>query len=223
MSDPRSREGQADASAYKERAARTMTLLITGKLIKDDREGLCRVRNISSTGMKIETPSHLEVNQIVHVAMRNGGAIAARVAWTRDGAAGLAFLEALDVSATLAAQVPQSRILRSRVPRGPRLAIEHPIEVEARRAPHQASLLDISQGGARVRLPFRPALNEALVLTVPGLPLKSGAVRWVQGTECGVGFYEAFAFDTLAGWAEACGEQVRCDRPAHPEVRRVSP
>ncbi|MEW9854530.1 PilZ domain-containing protein [Novosphingobium sp. M1R2S20] len=197
-----SSSSKADTRSYRERAPRTMTLLMTGKLMLDDREGLCRVRNISTTGMKIETRAALAVDQRVRIGMRYGEEIEARVAWTRDGAAGLQFLTPIDVEAMLGPQPRQSRISRQRAPRAPRLAANCPIKVEARGAMYDAMLLDISQGGAKLRLPFRPMRDERLAMTIPGLSLKSGGVRWIGEEEVGLGFYVALSFDVLAAWVE---------------------
>ena len=201
-----------------------MTLLIAGKLILEDREGLCRVRNISATGMMIETRALLQVDQLVRVAMRHGGEIGARVVWTRDCMAGLAFPAPLDVEAALAPQLAQSRLSRTRAPRAPRVATHSAIEVEARGVLYPAALPDISQSGARLLLPFRPLQDERLVLSIPGLPLKSGVVRWLRDEEAGVSFFEPLPFDTLAEWVEAYGHQAApCDQvPTHSAARRIS-
>jgi hypothetical protein len=204
MNAPFSPKVTPDKREMRDRAQRTTTLLMTGKLIRTHREGLCRVRNISATGMKIETRAVLQVDQVVEIALRHGSKIPARVAWARDGAAGLAFLEPIDVNSRLAPSPgAQSRLSRQRAPRGPRLAAACAIEVEARGVTHRTALLDISQGGAKVRLPFHPLQDERLVLTIPGLPTKRAAVRWFQRAEAGVGFYEALPFDLLADWGEA--------------------
>lgn len=195
-------EPQAAAPAFKERAPRATTVLMTGKLIRSDGEGLCRIRNISTTGMMIEARAPLVVDQEVRVALRCGDEIGARVAWARDGTAGLAFLSPVDVAAVLAPEPPRSRIVRTRAPRAPRFTIECPIEVEIRGELHPATLLDISQGGARLRLPFRPNAEERLILSIPGLPLKSGSVRWGGRGAAGLSFYQALPFDVLAGWME---------------------
>lgn len=193
------------AHDHRGRAPRAVTLLITGKLILDRREGLCRVRNISATGMMIETHMALEVGQEVRVGMRWGSEVGARVAWTGDGAVGLAFPAPIDVEAALAAQSRPSRIALSRPPREPRLVVDCAIEVEARGEAHHAVLLDISQPGAKLRLPFRAMRDERLLLSIPGLPLKGAAVHRVEGDDAGVGFYEALPFGVLAAWVEARG------------------
>lgn len=194
---------QATDVEYRDRAPRAATLLVTGKLILHDRECLCRVRNLSASGAMIEARTALHEGQEVRIAMRRGGEISARVAWARDGAAGLAFLSPIDVVAVLNEQAPRSRIARQRPARAPRLAATCAIEVEARGGAHPAALLDISQRGARLRVPFRPVQDERLALSIPGLPLKCGAVRWISGAEVGVCFYEALPFDVLATWIEA--------------------
>jgi hypothetical protein len=202
MSLPRE-EISIPAPEFQERAPRVMTVLTTGKLILEDREVLCRLRNLSASGMMVETSAPLEVDQQVRVGLRSGEEFAARVAWSRNGAAGLALFAPIDVEAALAVQPSRSRISRQVAARAPRLALEVPIEVDARGQPHSAVLLNISQSGARLRLPFRPMPDERLLLCIQGLPLKSGTVRWVRGSEVGLGVFEALPFAMLADWGEA--------------------
>ena len=192
----------APTPEFRERAPRVMTVLTTGKLILEDREALCRLRNLSATGMMVETSVALEVDQELRVGLRSGEELAARVAWTRDGAAGLALLAPIDVEAALAVQPPVNRISRQLAARAPRLAMEFPIEVDARGQSYLGVLLNISQSGAKLRLPYRPLRDERLLLCIRGLPLKSETVRWVREAEIGLGFYEALPFAMLAKWSE---------------------
>jgi hypothetical protein len=181
------------------RAPRTVTLLITGKLVTRAEEGLCRVRNISATGMQIETRIPLAVGDAVGVELRGLSAIAGKVVWSRGSLAGIASDGAIDVERLLH-PAPVSRLVRAPHPRGPRVLVELAIEVQDGDGIHEAALIDLSQGGARVRLPFRPRIEERLSLIVTGLPLKSGAVRWIRGDEAGIAFYEPLSFDCLAEW-----------------------
>ena len=184
------------------RAPRAMTLLIAGKLVVGEHETLCRVRNMSATGMMIETHRSLSQGDEVCVHLRSSCDLRARVVWTRQGAAGLAFLTPVVLEAVLAAEAPRSRILRARLPRAPRIAAEGAITVIAGEDTHAASLLDISQGGAKLRFPFLPKQEERLILSIPGMPTKSGAVRWLRDGEAGLAFYEPLPFDLLAQWIE---------------------
>lgn len=191
------------ASTRRSRDPRVTTVLTTGKLILEDREVLCRVRNLSTMGMMIETGAVLRVGQDLRIGMRCGSEFDASVAWTRDGAAGLKLHAPIDVTAVLAARPARSRIIRQPAARAPRLSVGCPIELEARGQSQQAMLLNISQSGAGLRLPFRPYVDERLLLCVPGLPLKSGAVRWMKQGEVGIRFYEPLPFSTLAAWVES--------------------
>jgi hypothetical protein len=185
-----------------ERAPRAMTLLITGKLVVEQFEALCRVRNMSATGMMIETLRPLSQGDEVCVHLRSSCSLRARVVWTRQGAAGLAFLTPVDLKAVLAGEAPRSRILRARRPRAPRIAAQCAITVVAGGETHEACLLDISQSGARLRLPMQPNREERLILSIPGLPMKSGAVCWAREGEAGLALYEPLPFDLLAEWIE---------------------
>lgn len=193
---------ESAALRHPERAPRVTTVLTTAKLILEDREVLCRVRNLSENGMRIETGMNLNAGQTLRVGLRCGSELPARVAWASNGAVGLNFLTAVDVATVLAAQPAPSRISRRRPARAPRLAVNLPIDVDARGQLHHAVLLNISQSGARLRLPLHPFPDERVLLCIPGLPIKSAAVRWVREAEVGVGFYEPLSFRVLSAWGE---------------------
>ena len=182
------------------RDARTVTILIVARLLAPAGEGLCRIRNIAPGGMMLESATPLGVGEIVCAELRNGQRLEGRVAWSRDGRAGIAFVESIDIR-DVVAQAPAlgSRLRRARQPRGPRITLDLAIAVELANGPVFGRLLDISQGGARLTLPRPVTLGERMTLELPGLRRKRAFVRWV-GPELGVAFAEPLGFDELSRW-----------------------
>ena len=192
-------ESAGSASGLAERAPRTLTLLMTGKLVTGSGEGLCRVRNISSTGMQIETRRHLTAGDLIRVELRGLCELPGRVAWCQPPLAGIALSSPIAVEELLHPR-PASRLTRSRSPRAPRIGVECVVELETGGGPCHGQLRDLSQGGARLCLPASPRREERITVAIPGLPLKSGIVRWVRGADVGIAFYEPLPFDLLADW-----------------------
>lgn len=185
---------------FVDREERTVTLLIVAKLRTSAREGLCRIRNVSAGGMLIETRMPLGQGETVTVEIRGQRELSGTIAWADGAKAGISFADDVSLDSLLVlSPAPASRILKARVPRGPRLQVDCKVEVQTSAGRVEGWLRDISQGGAKLSCPFRPQRNERLLLMVPGLPMKLGIVRWVEA-EIGIVFAEPLSFDLLAEW-----------------------
>lgn len=185
------------------RAERTLTMLTVAKLRVRGVEGLCRIRNVSPGGLMIETRVALDCGDRAEVELRQQKVVAGRIVWVRGDRAGMAFDTPEVVEQLLPSSTPRaSRIRREQQPRGPRLQVDCAVEVRLPDGRAEAQLRDISQGGAKLALPFRTHVGERLLLLVPGLPLKLGIVRWIDG-EVGIAFAEPLGFDLLADWLVA--------------------
>lgn len=193
----------ATAERQLERAPRTLTLLMAARLITGGGEGLCRLRNISATGMMIETGTPLAGDQPLGVELRNGRVLTGRAVWTRDGRAGVHFDAPASVEEVVALQGPVSRVRRGRQPRSPRIAVAAVSEVRMGATTLKAQVKDISQGGACIALPVTAAAEERMMLAIPGLPMKLAIVRW-SGERTGLVFAEPLPFELLSRWL---GEQ----------------
>ncbi|WP_162184714.1 PilZ domain-containing protein [Sphingomonas hengshuiensis] len=99
------------AIAPVERAPRTMTTLLVGKLLCGAAgDHPCRIRNLSATGMLVETSQPLLPGQPVTVELRGGDRLDAAVAWAASGRAGLRFLVPASVDAILANARPHDAV-----------------------------------------------------------------------------------------------------------------
>jgi hypothetical protein len=190
-----------DPTIFQEREQRTVTLFITGKLlVEGGGEGLCRVRNLSVGGLMLETRMPLALGERVAVELRGTGSLSGAVVWAREGRAGIAFHQPVIVE-ELVRTAPQlgSRLLKVCQPRGPRVTIDCPIEVQLDDERVGARLTDISQGGAKLALPLAVHRDDRMILMIPGLPLKLAIVRWTRD-EVGVAFAEPLPFELLSEW-----------------------
>lgn len=180
------------------RAPRVTTILLIGKLAAGDRETLCRVRNISETGMMAEVYGSFVVNEPVEVTLKAGDTLAGTVRWNRAGRIGVAFDGKVDVPELLAHAAMRSGA--EGIARGPRFTADCPVAMLVVGYRHPARLVDISQGGARVTVANTMPRDQLLGLSIPGLGEREAAVRWVGEGACGLVFLEPLSFADLAPW-----------------------
>jgi hypothetical protein len=163
----------------------------------DGLEGLCLIRNISSGGLMGKVHAPLEPGQRIDVEMRSGASVSGRVVWSHANQIGIEFDERIDVHQALNAGFPSPQ---GPVQRMPRLNLPCPALLTNDGTRQVVTLLDLSQGGAKIEAAFmRP--GDEVVLEVQGLAPHRGVVRWAHGGRAGMAFDNAVSFDTLARWA----------------------
>ena len=80
-----------------------------------------------------------------------------------------------------------------------------------------ATLVDISQGGAKVQL-RRPLQADAeAILTLPDLGWLESSVRWSDGCTIGLAFNERLPFEVLVRWIQERRTGTNSDGLADPE------
>jgi hypothetical protein len=191
---------QAPPGEFVERSARLVTILLVARLVTPAGDALARVRNLSSGGLMMETSVALETGDAVRVELRNLRAIAGRIAWTKNGRAGIQFDEPADIADLLHPPAPQGR--GARVPRAPRLSTCCPVQVQHQGRSCRAMLLDLSQKGGCLQTPGAMGVGDQLTVTVPGLPPQRGVVRWLRDDRMGVVFLDTVPFGELDRWLQ---------------------
>ncbi|MDF7776977.1 PilZ domain-containing protein [Sphingomonas sp. AOB5] len=160
-------------------------------------EALCLIRNISPGGMMGILHKTLAEGEQVTVEIRSGNFIPGHVAWSRDEMTGVRFDERIDVLQVL--QAPSTGEPGA-IQRMPRLRIASPTSVQRDGNSHQVTLVDVSQGGAKVEADFLRE-HDDVILNVRGLDPRRGTVRWVREGRAGIAFLASVPFDKLARWA----------------------
>ncbi|MDG2534551.1 PilZ domain-containing protein [Sphingomonas sp. HITSZ_GF] len=160
-------------------------------------ESLCLIRNISPGGLMGKLHTSLPPGEPVLVEIRSGKEIPGRVAWSADGMVGVQFDERIDVLEVLHAPVHGEPGLTQRMPR---LRIACPVGLLADGIRQTLTLVDVSQGGAKVEADFLREGDE-VTLGIRGLDPHRGVVRWAHSGRAGIAFLAAIPFDTLAKWA----------------------
>jgi len=200
-----------DATAMSAREARLTTILLIARLTTETRDDLCRVRNLSSGGMRIETLSPVTFGERACVELKNGAIVQGVVVWTTYPEIGLRFDQPVNIAELLA---PPVRNAAAQMPRSLRLATRCPVTL--RRDGHIMSgvLKDVSLGGARIAVSGAARIGDKVVLGIPGLESRRATIRWVANGFVGLAFAETVAFDELSRWL--AGEQRQTPMGAEP-------
>ena len=182
------------------RLERTVTLLMLGRLKHRGSDTICRIRNVSAGGMRIDTGTPLEKGETVAIEGRSGVCVEGRVAWTNHLAAGVAFSKTIDHPELLAPPTgPTGTRLATRSPRFHATARAR-LDVGGRVA--ELRLANISLGGCRVECDANLPSEFEGCLVIPGLPPIVCAGRWVTGRGAGLIFPTKLAFAEFACWLE---------------------
>lgn len=196
---------QAEAGLVPQRAPRTVTTLLVGKLrYRGTVEHLCRIRNISMTGMMLETHYTLGFGNWVTVELRSGDRLQGSVVWSSEGRAGVEFAAAIDVDHILAQAKAGPEGFCGPAPRAPRFDVECDARINCFGRYIDVKLENISQSGARIRLPKPPREDTEIILSVPGLPTRRCTTRWAREDKAGLIFLEPISYNDLGPWLEHC-------------------
>ena len=183
------------------RPDRFITLLMLGRLRRRGGDTICRIRNVSSGGMRIDTGFPLAKGERIAIEARSGVCIEGEVAWTSHLAAGIAFRASADHRAMLASPLgPSGQRLAARSPRFDATASAR-LQYDGR--PMNLRLVDISLGGCRVESDARFASGVDGSLVIPGLPPLACTSRWAAGNRAGMIFHTRLDFATFARWLES--------------------
>tara|TARA_B100000678_G_scaffold112283_1_gene93928 strand:- start:2160 stop:2903 length:744 start_codon:yes stop_codon:yes gene_type:complete len=182
------------------RLERTVTLLMLGRLKHRGSDTICRIRNVSSGGMRVDTGTPLEKGETVAIEARSGVCVEGRVAWTNHLAAGIAFSQNVDHPELLAAPTgPSGARLATRSPRFQATARAR-LDVGGRVV--KLRLVNISLGGCRVECDANLPSEVEGRLAIQGLPPTVCAGRWVTGKGAGLIFPTKLGFAEFACWLE---------------------
>nr|WP_246352322.1 PilZ domain-containing protein [Sphingomonas xinjiangensis] len=199
-------EAAGDCPATVERAERIVTTLLIGKLLSaNGPDQLCRIRNISATGMLIETHRPLGFGSWLAVELRSGEKLQGTVAWSGTGRAGVQFLTPIQVDRILAEAKQSAAPTRLRAvqqPRAPRFDVQCPASISSNGRYIDVMLENVSQSGACVSMSRPPKRDTEVILSIPGLPSRRCTTRWSDDKAAGLLFLEVIPYHELDAWLE---------------------
>ena len=131
----------------------------------------------------------------------------ARVARVESNCVGIAFGEKVDVADALETIAPAEERQARRL----HFAVEINGFAVTKRRRKACQLLEISQGGARIRTDATLLLTERIKLEVTGLGTITGTVRWLRDGDVGITFSGPLPYRELEAWIHT---RARIAKPA---------
>ena len=180
---------------WAERDDRVRTILWIARLVTPRGEHLCRVRNVSSGGMLVESGGRVAVGERVQVELRNLHVLSGEVRWSRGDRMGVQFHAPADVSAI--SQMPPGE---RRLPRAPRLACDATILFWHEGRNFSAKLVDLSQSGCRLQFDRPLPVDAKVRITIPTLATRHAALRWQRDGHGGFAFTTMLSSEELYAW-----------------------
>jgi len=175
---------------------RLLALLPVARLVADDWQDLCRIRNISAGGMMAEATQRHVAGCGLIIELNSNQRIGGTLVWVRDTTLGIKFDQNIDIREILANRRPRIGFR----PRPARLEIACTATVKIGSLYHRVEVRDVSLGGIKVRLLDPRCLGKDVIVTVESLRAIKGNVRWHRDGMAGIVFDRPLAFDELAEW-----------------------
>jgi hypothetical protein len=197
------------------RRAKTRTrVLMTATVITPAGSHKVLVRDISREGAQIYADKSISAGN--DACLRRGPIfVAARIAWCRNGIAGLQFYRELTTGARCCVSLGRPRRRRWRmsteahkVPapdrrESPRLNLRCRARIRVGKREYAGYVEDISNGGARIRTLTPIQGIGPVCLIIPDLPPIRGYIRWMEPQSGGVCFSMSVSGSVLAEWARS--------------------
>ncbi len=206
--EPGLHQGALASVTFGRRETRLMTILLVARLEIAGIDHVCRVRNLSQTGMMIECSTDLAENDRVRVELRNLHAVDARVAWAREGRAGLQLDAPIVLDAVLGTGPNTSAVIA----RTPRIAANCPAVLWHQGTLSASMLCDLSQSGCRILIATPLPRDSEVRITIPGLAPRRARMRWSNGESVGFAFLEMLSFAEVSAWQTDRSVRFASDR-----------
>lgn len=185
-------ESLADAPPHDLRGAPRFTSLIrAAKLVCDQGEFVCVLRDVSATGVRLRCFHAIPRSPALTLELQNGTSLA--LERVRE--------EGAEASFRFAAPVAVEELVREpeRYPRRQlRLAIAIPLTLRTLAGPIAAMTQNIAQQGCRLTGAAPLALAQPVVVEGPAIPAIRAKVRWRRDGACGLVFDDTFSLGDFA-------------------------
>ena len=173
---------------------RLSLMLRMAKLVAPSGEYVCIIRDVSTLGLRLQLFHALPQTGGLELELTNGDRYPMELIWQSDAQAGFRFLEPVELSRFIEEPCPWPR-------RPLRLKLRRSALVLANGLSSPATVLDLSQNGARIELLGYFIRSQWLQIEIDGLPCRHATVRWHRGSAHGVMFEQPVQLDELAHFA----------------------
>lgn len=158
---------------------------------------VCSIRKLSAGGAIVHVDGPVTLGEQLDLELMTGEQLVGTIAWWRGSEVGLRFETPIDVFAVIAQDIVSQPGERRRMPRV-ELVVQALLETAA--GTELVTTRDISQGGAKLDVPFKLKVEERLLITLDGLPPQQGVVRWSSEHVAGVAFVPELRWQELMVW-----------------------
>lgn len=158
---------------------------------------VCSVRKLSAGGAIVQVDGPVALGDRLDLELMTGEQLGGTIAWWRGNEVGLRFDEPIDVFAVIAQDIVSQPGERRRMPRV-ELVVQALLETAG--GTELVTTRDISQGGAKLDVPFRLKLEDRVSITLDGLPPQPGVVRWSDDHVAGIAFLPELRWQELMVW-----------------------
>lgn len=158
---------------------------------------VCSVRKLSAGGAILHVDHPVAIGERLELELMNGLPLDGVVAWRNGSEVGLRFDAQVDVFALIAHDIVSQPGERRRMPR---VEITCPAMLETPTGTEYVTSRDVSQGGAKIDVPYKLAADTRVMLTLDGMQPVEGVVRWSQETVAGIAFLPELRWQDLMLW-----------------------
>jgi PilZ domain len=189
---------------------RHIAVMLIAKLSHAHTHTICRIRNISAMGARLETGLNLATGQLVSLELRSDLQMTGRIMWTRNGNAGVQFDAPIDVRRYL--MRPENKIDRIRA-RAPRYRCIADAIVLTDDGCLSCKITDIGLSGAGlIELPDLVSFRQGQILKLKadGISSHHASVAWVANKRAGIKFRHPLKYTELQDWLNDCIKLPSC-------------
>lgn len=165
------------------------------KVVRGENAGLFRARNISDSGMMLDTHWRLAAGERVLVKLSEGIAIHGKVSWSEDGRCGIAFERPIDCAALLRGCAELKR--EDRRHGALRLETMTRATCYGENGIRPVRITDVSHHGMGLAHDGTLAQGMLLRLIAENGVARSGAVRWASAGRAGIRLVEPLSSQEL--------------------------
>lgn len=179
---------------------RHVAVMLIAKFSSGPVQSICRIRNISAMGARIETNLALQIGQRMSLELRSDLQMTGRIMWAKDGNAGVQFDTAIDVAKFLSRS--ESKIDRIKA-RAPRYQCFANVVIVTDGGCFSCNMADIALSGAGlVDIPARAKLRSGNILKIiaDGISAHHATIAWVDGPRAGIKFRHPLRYTDLQEW-----------------------
>lgn len=178
---------------------RALSILRVGRVVCEDADQLCVVRNISPGGVMFECLQPPAIGQRLLIELRSDKRMTGEVRWVREGKAGIQFDREINVEQML--REDRSPLLRHR-PRAPRFVRRGSMRLILDGESIPAEIVDISISGVSCRPEMPVRTGNPVVAALDGVGATNAEVRWVRGDLTGVRFEKPLPWKPFMQWLD---------------------